>query len=271
MPIAELADRAILEVSGAEATTFLNGLLTNDVAALSLGATCYAGLLSPQGKALFDVFAVRHEDGFLLDVAAARAPELLKKLTMYKLRAAVTLKLRPNLAVIAGWDDMPTPANGRPDSRCSALGWRAIAAAESLHASNVSTLIEYHTHRISHGIPDTVDIGIDQLLWLETNADLLGGVSFTKGCYVGQENTARMHHRKKVLKRIWRVTSTEGLPGFGTQIFAGEKPAGHLLSVMGDQGLALLRLEYLTSGATLTASAEPIRVDIANYISDAFS
>jgi tRNA-modifying protein YgfZ len=259
VPIVTLSDRAVISVSGPDAASFLNGLLTNDVLSLAAGTACYAGLLSSQGKALFDLNAVRAQDGFLLDCAHARSADLLKKLTLYKLRAAVTLAARPDLAVLAGWGEAPMPDTGWPDPRLAAMGWRLFAYPSPLEGEAAPIqLTDYHAHRISHAVPDTQDIGIDKLLWLETNADLLHGVSFTKGCYVGQENTARMHHRSKVMKRILRVTSLEGLPETGTPIMAGDKQAGHLLSVMGDQALALMRLEYVESGAALTAGGEPV-------------
>ncbi len=260
MPVVHLSDRAVLAVAGPDAHSFLNGLVTQDLLSLAPGSACYAGLLTPQGKALFDLLIVAQDDGsLLLDAAAARAPDLLKRLTMYKLRAAVTLAARPDLAVRAGWGDAAMPTGGWPDPRLAAMGWRHIAT----DTAETATLADYHAHRISHGVPDTADIGIDQLLWLETSAEQLHGVSFTKGCYVGQENTARMHHRNKVMKRILRVTSTEGLADTGTPIMAGDKQVGHLLSVAGDQGLALLRLEFVESGAALTAAGEPVRVDMS--------
>jgi folate-binding protein YgfZ len=264
VPVVHLSDRAVLSVAGQDARSFLNGLVTQDVQTLAPGTACYAGLLTPQGKALFDFFiASESDDTLLMDVAAHRAPDLLKRLTMYKLRAAVTLTARPDLAAMAGWGGTPMPDGGWPDPRLVAMGWRCIGP---IMPETTAAVADYHAHRISHGVPDTADIGIDQLLWLETNADLLHGVSFTKGCYVGQENTARMHHRGKVRKRICRVTSTEGLPERGTAILAGDKEAGHLLGVMGDQGLALLRLEFVESGAVLMAGGEPVRVDVAGYI-----
>jgi folate-binding protein YgfZ len=261
VPVAHLSDRAVLSVAGADARDFFNGLVTQDVLTLAAGTACYAGLLSPQGKALFDFFVLADADGgLLIDVAATRAPDLLKRLTMYKLRAAVALVARPDLSVVAGWGEALMPEGGWPDPRTGAIGWRYLALAVPNATASVG---DYHAHRISHAVPDTADIGVDQLLWLETNADWLGGVSFTKGCYIGQENTARMHHRGKVRKRICRVTSTEGLPERGTVIFAGVKEAGHLLCVKGDQGLALMRMEYVESGAPLTAAGEPVRVDVA--------
>jgi folate-binding protein YgfZ len=260
VPVAHLSDRAVLALGGAEARPFLNGLVTQDILALPDHALCYAGLLSPQGKALFDMFVLANGPELLIDVAEARVADLLKRLTLYKLRAQVTLALRAELVVLAGWSGATPPDDACNDPRAAGMGWRWIGVAP--HPVPDASLQDYHNHRISHGVPDTADTGVDQLLWLETNADLLNGVSFSKGCYVGQENTARMHHRAKVRKRLCRVTSTEGLPASGTTIFAGEKEAGQLLSVLGDQGIALMRLEYLESGATLTAAGEAVRVEM---------
>jgi folate-binding protein YgfZ len=266
VPVVHLSDRAVLALGGADARPFLNGLVTQDIVALPDASVCYAGLLSPQGKALFDMFVQGNGPELLIDVAAARATDLLKRLTMYKLRAKVRLGLRPDLAVLAGWQNSPYPDAACHDPRLALMGWRWIGPVSAL--SPDASLQDYHSHRISHGVPDTADIGTDQLLWLETNADLLNGVSFTKGCYVGQENTARMHHRAKVRKRLCRVISTEGLPISGTPILAGNREAGHLLSVMGDQGLALIRLEYLETGAALTAAGEPVRLEMPTGIAE---
>jgi folate-binding protein YgfZ len=257
VPVAHLSDRAVLALGGADARSFLNGLVTQDILAQPDETLRYAGLLSPQGKALFDMFVLASGPELLIDIAHARAADLLKRLTMYRLRAQVTLGLRPDLGVVAGWQGSPLPAGAYLDPRLPQMGWRWIGSGASL--SSDASLADYHSHRISHGVPSSADIGYDQLLWLETNADLLNGVSFTKGCYVGQENTARMHHRSKVRKRLCRITSTEGLPSTGTPIMAGDKQAGTLLSVMGDQGMALLRLEYLEAGTALTAAGEPVR------------
>jgi tRNA-modifying protein YgfZ len=263
VPVAKLTDRAVIVLAGPDAGKFLNGLVTQEVTGLGSGQARYAGLLSPQGKALFDMFVVgTPEGGLLLDIAAHRRADLLKRLTMYKLRADVSITPRDDLMVIAGWGAETPPELAWPDPRLPSMGWRLLSPDPATGTGD--SLSDYHSHRISHGVPDSADIGVDQLLWLEANGDLLNGVSFTKGCYVGQENTARMHHRGKVRKRIVRVTSTEGLPETGTLILAKDKEAGSLLSVKGDQGLALLRLDFIESGAPLTANGEPVRVDLAS-------
>lgn len=234
-----LENRAVLALAGPESAAFLQGLITHDIGLLAVGRSLYAGLLSPQGKALFDFHLHAGEDGaILIDVAAEKADALLKRLSMYKLRKAVTLARRDDLAVLASW---PSDSLGSEpaDARTPALGARWIGAAGSAPAGAEA----YDAHRLAVGVPDSADIGSDELLWLETGADLLDGVSFTKGCYVGQENTARMHHRDKVRRRLVPV-AIAGEPGETVEVKdeAG-RSCGKLRSRRGDHGIVHLRLE----------------------------
>jgi hypothetical protein len=250
MTIARLEDRAVLRLSGADTVSFLQGLLTNDIATLSPAAPLYAGLLSPQGKALFDMILFAGEDGaVLIDVAADRAPALAKRLSLYRLRKAVTIE-PSSLAVLAGWDG--GEAGHAPDPRFAGLGGRWLGDADGPDGA-----ADYDAHRLAIGVPGSADIGEDELLWLETGADLLNGVSFTKGCYVGQENTARMHHRDKVRRRLVPV-HFDGDPGDGTIRDAAGRGAGSLRSHRGGAGIAHLRLEAATG--PLTVSAAPLTV-----------
>jgi len=229
-----LENRAVLAVDGADAVAFLQGLITHDVALVAPGRAVFAGLLSPQGKALFD-FHLHAGDGgaILIDVAAEKADALLKRLSMYKLRKAVTLVRREDLAVLAGW-----PGGAPTDARAAVLGARWVGLADGAPAGAA-----YDAHRHLVGVPDSADIGTDELLWLETGADLLDGVSFIKGCYVGQENTARMHHRDKVRRRLVPVT-LDGEPGDAIDVKddAG-RACGKLRSQRGDHAIVHLRLE----------------------------
>lgn len=245
MTIACLHDRAVLRVAGADAHDFLQGLLTQDLALLAPDTPLYAGLLSPQGKALFDMMLFSQADAVLIDVAADRVAALAKRLAMYRLRKAVTIDPMP-LAVFAGWDG---DAGDHPaDPRFAALGSRWIAPADGPDGSAV-----YAAHRQAIGVPGTAEIGQDELLWLETGADLLGGVSFTKGCYVGQENTARMHHRDKVKRRLVPI-SFAGDAGDGIVRDAAGRSIG---SVRG-HGFAHLRLE--AAGGPLQVGNSPVTV-----------
>jgi folate-binding protein YgfZ len=247
MPAFMLENRSLLRVSGADAATFLQGLITQDITQASPERWLWAGLLSPQGKLLFD-FLIRHVgDDFTLDVEAARSGDLMKKLNLYKLRADVSISAEPG-AVVAGWN-MPRPDDAAEDARHARLGWRGsgAAAADQTRA--------YQAHRWSLGIAEgAVELGIDKLLWLEANAGELGGVSLTKGCYVGQENTARMHHRSKVRKRIMIVQSA----GTADVVMAGDKPAGDIMIQNGTQAVAVMRLDYIES--ILTLNNQPARL-----------
>ncbi len=197
MPTHFLEDRAVLRIAGADAVPFLQGLLTNDVTALAPDRPLYAGLLSPQGKALFDMLLFAGADGaILVDVAATRAEALARRLGMYRMRKAVTIDPTP-LGVFACGGDGDHVHHGPADPRLPELGRRWVGDAGSEPGAAA-----YDSHRIAFGVPGSADIGNDEFLWLETDADLLAGVSFTKGCYVGQENTARMHHRDKVRRRM---------------------------------------------------------------------
>ncbi|WP_353216341.1 folate-binding protein [Sandarakinorhabdus sp.] len=255
MTMVSLDDRTVLAVAGADALAFLQGLITHDAALLAPGRSLFAGLLSPQGKALFDFHLHAGDDDMMfIDVAAAKADALLKRLSMYKLRKAVTLARRDDLAVLAGWDDSAI-AEKTPDARDPALGARWIGAASRIDADSAG----YDVHRHAVGVPDSADIGSDELLWLETGADLLNGVSFTKGCYVGQENTARMHHRDKVRRRLVPITIA-GDPGDAVEVNDGDgRAAGKLRSRNGDHAIAHLRLEAAAGPLFLGAAPVTMR------------
>ena len=193
-----LHNRALVRVGGVEARTFLQGLLTQDVLGLIGGAPLYTALLSPQGKALFDMILwedpAKPED-VLIDCEAARAEALIRRLTIYRLRRPVTIAPEPQLAV--HWS--AEPAEGAAtDPRLSDLGWRWLAPANEHDAS-----ADFLRTRLHHGVAEGADeLGEDKTLWLECNAEELHGVDYKKGCYVGQENTARMHYRNKVNRRL---------------------------------------------------------------------
>lgn len=258
-PIA-LENRAVLALSGPDAVAFLQGLVTHDVGLVAAGRSLFTGLLSPQGKALFDFHLHAGEDGaILIDVAADKADALQKRLAMYRLRKAVTLARRDDLAVLTRWPD-----GGPPDARTASLGARWIGPAGSAPAGADA----YDAHRHAVGVPDSDDIGSDELLWLETGADLLDGVSFTKGCYVGQENTARMHHRDKVRRRLVPVTLA-GDPGEATEMKDGEgRACGRLRSRRGSHAIVHLRLE--AAGGPLTLGDAAVTVRRPAWLQDAF-
>jgi tRNA-modifying protein YgfZ len=202
-----LRDRALLRISGEEAKPFLQGLLTRDVLGLKRGEPRWGGLLTAQGKALFDfiLWAVENPDGgddVLIDCEETQADALAKRLMLYRLRRKVTIAREEGMreeGLAVHWS---LDATDRPfDPRLDALGHRWIAPAGEGDASAA-----FRTHRLALGVFEGAgELGQDQTLWLETNAGELRGVDYDKGCYIGQENTARMHYRNKVNRRLVAV------------------------------------------------------------------
>lgn len=247
-----LPDRAVIGVGGDGALAFLHNLLTME---LSEPKPAYGALLTPQGKILHDVFVVPDGDLIWIDVARVQAADLLKRLIMYRLRAKLDIALDESKAVaVSTSGDLPGLAF--IDPRSAAMGQRAIVDAGSLAEGS-----GYHAARIVLGLADSVeDIGAGQMFVHEANLDQLHGVSFSKGCYVGQEVVSRTHHRHTARNRILPVTFS-GEVQHGADILAGETRLGTMLSSFDGHALALLRLDrlaeasspLLTGGVKLTA------------------
>ncbi|MFT4098692.1 MAG: folate-binding protein [Rhodoblastus sp.] len=270
MPAVYLSDRAILSVSGEEARSFLQGLVTCDMAKAAPGAPGFGALLTPQGKILFDFLIVADGERFLLDTAKDKAADLLKRLTFYRLRAKVVLanlsdeaKGDEALAVAALWGDAAAPDGAIvfDDPRAPALGKRAILPLGAARAFG-DPREAYEAHRIACGVPaGGLDFAYGDAFPHETNMDLLHGVAFDKGCYVGQEVVSRMQHRGLVRKRIVKI-ALDGAAEPGAEIRAGEIAIGVLGGAQGGQGLATVRLDRLDDAkdAPLAAAAAKVRV-----------
>src|SRR6185503_17794799 len=267
MEAAFLDDRSVIAISGPEARPFLQGLVTNDIAGgLAPGSGLYTALLSPQGKILFDFFVTESDGALLLDVARDSAEALLKRLKMYKLRAKVEIEARPQLGVFLNLEGHPS---NRPttyaeravsfaDPRAPGLGVRSIGAIAEMPA-NLPGARAYHEERFRLGVPEGRDFGTEKIFALDAGLDELNGVSFTKGCYVGQELTSRMKHRATARKRILGVAGQEALPAPGAPIRRGNTEIGELLSSSGIQGFALIRLDRLNeSSGDIHAGAIPV-------------
>jgi tRNA-modifying protein YgfZ len=247
---ARLEDRGVVRVAGDDAASFLQGLLTNDVETLKPGEARYAGLLTPQGKILFDMIVVRvgSDSGaaFLIDCAAAQGPDLARRLGFYKLRAKVAIADESaERGVAAFWGGPPgalTDAVVYRDPRDPRLGWRAILPRTvGLGTENVAT---YEALRIDAVVPKGgVDFAYGDAFPHDANFDLLNGVDFEKGCYVGQEVVSRMRHRGTGRKRVARVRLASDAPPPGTPVVDGELPVGTLGSSSGREALAMLRLD----------------------------
>ena len=234
-------ERAVLALAGAEAEAFLHNLVTADVLGLTEGEARYVALLTPQGKILFDFFLLKTEGGYLLDCAASQRDELVKRLTFYRLRAKVTFMVRDDLEIGVA-PEQPAEAMAYVDPRTPLIGWRVIAAKGKL-----PTGTGYEAARIALGLADTDgDIGSGQLFPHEANFDQFGAVSFTKGCYIGQEVVSRMEHRATARSRILPVAFDGTAPPRDTAIRSGEKIIGSVLSSIGNRALALMRLDRLS-------------------------
>jgi tRNA-modifying protein YgfZ len=259
-----LADRGALRVAGPEAAKFLQGLITNDMDKARDGAAIHAGLLTPQGKILFDFFVVPAEGGFLLEIAKDKAAELSKRLGFYRLRADVEIKEEPALIVAVAWGGPPQVPEGAiafADPRHAELGSRLLLPAPaSLAELGCETASEgdYHALRIGLGVPEGGrDYAFGDAFPHEALFDQLHGVDFRKGCFVGQEVVSRMEHRGTARKRVVPIEGDGRLPPPGTSIEADNFAIGTLGSVSGAHGLALIRLDRaedaLAAGGQLRA------------------
>ncbi len=269
--IAHLTDRAVIRVGGDDAHKFLQGLVTSDVDAVASGSAIHTGLLTPQGKILFEFFVAQDAGGYLLDCPADVLADLAKRLTFYKLRAAVEVAVVDGGSVWAIWDgSLPSidESVSFPDPRLSDLGHRLIKTSNAeINDTELERCDEadYHTHRIAHAIPEGGrDFELGDAFPHEANFDQLGGVDFEKGCYVGQEVVSRMQHRGTARKRVVPVVGDRPLPGPGTDVLAGETVIGVLGSSTGTAGLALIRLDRaekaMTQGNALVTGGVPIRL-----------
>jgi folate-binding protein YgfZ len=236
MAATTLLDRAILRLSGEDVRGFLQGLVTHDMALLAPERPLWAGLLTPQGKVLFDFILWADGDDVLIDCEAEAAGELTKRLTLYRLRRKIAIEAVDGLA--AHW---APDGDGADDPRLSQLGRRWLAAPGEAAQG-------WLAHRLSLGVTEgRAELGSDKILWLECNAAELGGVSFTKGCYVGQENTARMNYRSKVNRRL--VVVPAEAPGPRTRVHYPELGLAVEHRRVDDLGAAIMP-EWLAAALT---------------------
>lgn len=237
--------RTIIRITGADTQHFLQGLVTNDISRLSEGPV-YAALLTPQGKYMADFFLVPDGEDVLLDIDAGLAPSILPRLNMYKLRADVALQ-ETDLAVKRGTG--PAPDGAVIDPRHDAMGWRLYGAEGGDDSSDFDAI------RVAHCIPETgIELTPDTYI-LEAGFERLNGVDFRKGCYVGQEVTARMKHKTDLRKGL-TVVDIEGSAPVGTPIMAGEKEAGTLFTQSGGRAIAYLRFDR--AKGPLTAAGQKV-------------
>jgi folate-binding protein YgfZ len=271
MKAALLPDRGVVKVAGDEARTFLNGLLTTDVATVTPGRARFAALLTPQGKIIADCIVAEENGAFLLDCPRELATALADRLRFYKLRAKVTIEdVSLQLAVLALWDGTAAAEAAFPDPRLPALGQRVIVPADRAGeavadiGAELVDASEYEAHRIALGVPrGGVDFAYGDAFPHEADMDQLGGVDFEKGCYVGQEVVSRMEHRGTARTRVVPVAVEGAAPEAGIPVMAGDKQIGTTGSSAGGKGLAMLRLDRMAdagaAGTPLTAGSAVIR------------
>jgi folate-binding protein YgfZ len=265
---AVLESRALISVSGPDWRSFLQGLLTQDVETLAEGETRFAALLTPQGKLLFDLFVTGAGDGCRIDVAAARRDALIQRLTIYRLRAKV--QITPlETPVVALWPGDAPPGEGwSADPRLASLGWRGHGAAAPEGAREVDETA-YDRHRLSLGVPDPdLDCPSETTYPIEANFDLLHGIDFQKGCFVGQETTSRMKRRGLIKNRMAPILFDGEPPAVGAVVLAGERRAGEVLSGQAGAAMALLRLDRIAGGG-LSVDGRPVSLAWPHYLSAA--
>jgi tRNA-modifying protein YgfZ len=244
--LAALPRRAVLVLEGEDRVPFLQGLVSNDVAEAAPGRAVWAALLTPQGKWLADFFIFSDGERLLLDCERDSAPALLQRLTRFRLRAKVTLRAADEISVYAAWDGTPAAdAIAAPDPRLPEAGWRLLSATT---LPTTALEADWDRHRLQLGLPDgSRDLEADKTVLLEAGFDELHGVSWSKGCYMGQELTARTKYRGLVKRRLVPVTIEGKLPLPGTPVLRDGTEVGTMRSGLDQQGLAVLRLDALAA------------------------
>jgi folate-binding protein YgfZ len=261
--LAALPERGVIEVGGEDRENFLQGLVSHDVTQAVPGRAVWAALLTPQGKWLADFFMLADGDRLLLDCERAQVPQLLQRLSRFRLRSKVTLRAAEDFSVYAAWDGTPTPTTSpfgqaivASDPRLPEAGWRLLSTTP-LPATAFEA--DWDRHRLALGMPDgSRDLEAEKTILLEAGFDELNGVSWTKGCYMGQELTARTKYRGLVKRRLVPVSVTGNLPPPGTSVLRNTADVGTMRSGRDQSGLAVLRIDALhdtltCGGATLTA------------------
>jgi folate-binding protein YgfZ len=242
-------DRRLIEIGGEDRFDFLQGLVTNDVSRAKTGLV-YAALLTPQGKYLADFFLHERNGALILDVAAPLAEGLLRRLAIYRLRSKVSFA-DSALQVSRGLG--PAPVGALADPRHPSLGWRLYDPAPGGEPE-----VDWTALRVAACVPESgIELIPEESYILEAGFERLNGVDFRKGCYVGQEVTARMKHKTDLRKGLTRVEVAGAAP-VGTEIRAEGKPAGTLYSQAGGRGIAYLRFDR--AGADMEAAGARVRL-----------
>ncbi len=260
-----LSDRALVRVSGPDARSFLQGLVTQDVETLVSGELRYGALLTPQGRLIADLFFLGEDESVLLDVSTGRRNDLIQRLSLYRLRAKV--KVEPvEGCVYAAWNGTEAVADWICDPRLPALGRRRYGGGADAGVEG-----DYEAHRLALGVPDPAcDAPEGDAYPIEANLDLLNGVDFRKGCFVGQETTSRMKRRGQIKSRMVPIVFDGTPPPRGTEILAGELRAGEVRSGREGRAIALVRLDR-AAASILTADGRLVALDPTDWMKDALA
>ncbi|HEV2363853.1 MAG TPA: folate-binding protein [Caulobacteraceae bacterium] len=264
--LARLASRAGIAVAGEDWRPFLQGLVSQDVLTLGPGEMRFGALLTPQGRLAFDLFLLGTEEGCLIDCAAAARPALLERLSMYRLRAKV--EIAPAEPHIEGlWAAQSAPGGWWRDPRRRELGFRGYDAPTPA-AALVAEESAYEAHRLRLGIPGSADFRADDYP-IEADFDLLGGIDFKKGCFIGQETASRVKRRGAIRSRMVPINFAGPPPAAGSEVLVGDLRAGEARSGMEGRAMALLRLDRLAAGPLRLADGRPCQVDLPSWLQQA--
>ncbi len=278
--LALLPSRALIRLTGDDVRPFLQGLVTQDLAhGPTAGAAIFTALLTPQGKVLFDFFLRPIDEGFMLEVHADAAPALLKRLTMYRLRAKVAFDPMPDLAVAI---EFPSTHATEPDGvvafadpRLGLLSRRMHGPAEILRGMGDTDESIWDAHRRALGVPEFGrDFGSEDVFLLDVNYDALGAVSYRKGCFVGQEVTSRMKRKGEIRKRTLIARMEGSLPPKGAPVMLGDATLGETMSAGSDGvALAVIRIDKLTNAGrdslhNVRIDGQPAELVFPDYLSD---
>jgi folate-binding protein YgfZ len=254
--LAALPDRGVIELSGEDRVAFLQGLVSNDVAGAAPGSAVWAALLTPQGKWLADFFIFAETSRLLLDCEQAQIVMIMQRLTRFRLRSKVTLRVAEEFGVYVAWEGPPaSSAIAAPDPRLREAGWRLLSLTP---VPTTALALDWDRYRLSLGLPaGSSDLEAEKTILLEAGFDELHGVSWTKGCYMGQELTARTKYRGLLKRRLVPVTIEGELPVPGAPVMRDGTEVGTMRSGRDRAGLAVLRLDALRdpltcNGARLT-------------------
>jgi hypothetical protein len=271
MPAVTLANRALVEVGGPDAEDFLQALITTDIAAITAGEAWPGALLTPQGKLLFEFLVARTGDGFALETAADQSDGLVRRLMLYRLRAKVTLAKADGDSVDVSWGMAPHDGANK-DMRFAKAGvdlYRSVGTSGG-NAGNGA----YLALRAENGISGGGEDGATDAFPHDLLMDLNGGVSFKKGCYIGQEVVSRMQHRGTARRRLVTVASQSLLPPAGTVIVSAGREIGTILSSAGNRGTAIVRIDKagaaLTQGEEIAAAEVPLTMTLPSWSGLAF-